>query len=367
MSFTDQVRALADRIPNLVAHLETEEATKTALVLPFVAALGYDVFDPTEVVPEFTADVGIKKGEKVDFAIKKDGAVIIVVECKAAGKALDVRHASQLYRYFSVTKARIAMLTNGIEYRFFSDLEETNKMDERPFLVIDLRALREDTLAEARRLTKEHFSLDDMMSAAGELKYLREIRLLLDAQFNDPDEDFVRFFHARVSSGRFTQSSKEQFTDLVKRALATAVRDRVSGRLRSALEVEETKDQQLPAGTSATAETGSDEGAPPSEEGEPDIETTAEELEGFNVVRAIVCNVLRVERVCYRDAKTYFAVLVDNNNRKPICRLWFNSRQKYIGLLDEDKSETRHPIEAPAEIYQFADALRTAAARYSET
>lgn len=363
MTFADKIRALAERAPSLVDHLATEEATKTALVMPFISAMGYDVFNPTEVVPEFTADVGIKKGEKVDYAIKKDDEVIMLFECKPANRPLGGNHASQLYRYFSVTRARIAVLTNGLEYRFFSDLEESNKLDERPFLVLDLLALKEELLNEAQGLTKEHFSLDQMLSAAGELKYLREIRLLLEAQFTEPDEDFVRFFHSRVSSGRFTQNAREQFAELVKRALTLVVRDRVSGRLRSALEVE-TSDSAPPA---AAEDTATESSEAPEQTGDPDVVTTEEELDGYRVVRAIVCNVIPAERVHYRDAKTYFAVLVDDNNRKPICRLWFNTKQKYLGLLDEEKKEQRHAIESVDAIYEHADALRQAARRYVDT
>ena len=135
MDFADQITALASRIHKQLDHIQTEEATKNALILPFINALGYNVFDPTEVVPEFTADVGIKKGEKVDYAIKLDGKVIMLFECKQVGAALSRAHASQLFRYFTVTEARVGVLTNGVTYLFFSDLEEPNKMDERPFLL----------------------------------------------------------------------------------------------------------------------------------------------------------------------------------------------------------------------------------------
>jgi hypothetical protein len=210
--FNEKLRALAKRIPGLVPHLKTEEATKTALVLPFIAAMGYDVFDPTEVVPEFVADVGIKKGEKVDYVIKRSSEIVMLVECKTVGAQLAIEHASQLYRYFSVTKARIAVLTNGIVYQFFSDLDEPNKLDSRPFLILDMSNLRDDTVAEAAKMTKEAFSLDEMLSSANALKYQREIRGVPEAQIENPDEDFVKLVYARVAVGRFSQAAREQFT-----------------------------------------------------------------------------------------------------------------------------------------------------------
>lgn len=363
MSFVDKVRVLAERAPTIVEHLSTEEASKTSLVLPFIAALGYDIFDPTEVVPEFTADVGVKKGEKVDYAIKHDGAEMMLFECKSHHTKLDNRHASQLYRYFSVTKARIAVLTNGTEYRFFSDLEDANKMDERPFLVLDLLNLREDSLTAAQRLTKEGFAMEEVLTAAGELKYLREIRLLLDTQFSDPEEDFVRFFHSRVSSGRFTANARDAFSQYVKQALALAVKDRVSGRLRSALQAEVVEVGESVAPPALPADVTSEA----IEVGKPGIETTDDELAGFRVVQAIACEVLPVSRITHRDGKSYFAVLVDNNNRKPLCRLWFNQKQWYLGLLDEQKSETRHPIDGVDAIYQHAAELKACARRYAES
>ncbi|HJL14244.1 MAG TPA: type I restriction enzyme HsdR N-terminal domain-containing protein [Sandaracinaceae bacterium LLY-WYZ-13_1] len=356
------MRALAARAPDLRNHCATEEATKTALVLPFIAAMGYDVFDPTEVVPEFVADVGIKKGEKIDYAIRRDGEIVLLIECKACGDELSMKHASQLYRYFSVTKARIAVLTNGLVYHFFSDLEEPNKLDERPFLILDLLALRDDILAEASKMAKGAFDLDEMLSSANALKYQREIRYVLEEQLEEPEEEFVKFFHARVGAGRFVQSAKEEFTPLVRKAFWQLVSDRVSERLRNALATEGHGSEAPPP--SVRAERGDDSAADeelPSDDG---VVTTEEELEGFRVVRAIVCSTLPPERIVYRDAKTYFAVLCDDNNRKPLCRLWFNTSQKYLGLLDEEKNETRHPIEAISDIYRFADELRQAGARY---
>src|ERR1044071_7269994 len=123
MSFVEQLQALAIKTEKLCPVLETEEATKNALVMPLIHMLGYDIFDPTEVIPEFTADVGIKKGEKVDYAVKKDGRLVMLFECKHCGAELNLKHASQLFRYFAVTEARIGVLTNGIIYQFYTDLE----------------------------------------------------------------------------------------------------------------------------------------------------------------------------------------------------------------------------------------------------
>ena len=147
MEFAERLAALALKVKNQREAIQTEEATKNAFIMPFISTiLGYDVFNPLEVVPEFTADVGVKKGEKIDYAIMRDGEVQILIECKKSTEALRIEHASQLYRYFAVTNARIAVLTNGESYHFYTDLDAPNRMDDKPFLVLDLSDIDETLL-----------------------------------------------------------------------------------------------------------------------------------------------------------------------------------------------------------------------------
>lgn len=143
--------------------LLTEEAAKNALVMPFLRALGYDVFNPGEVVPEFTCDVATKKGEKVDYAICDGGKVTMLVECKPANAELSVKNAAQLFRYFSVTDARVALLTNGVVYKFFSDLDAPNKMDEKPFFSCQLDSLKKQDIRTLTRFTKQSFDIEKII------------------------------------------------------------------------------------------------------------------------------------------------------------------------------------------------------------
>ena len=174
MDFIDQIKVLAAKIPKLSESIKTEEATKNALVMPLLNILGYNVFDPTEVVPEFTTDYGTKKGEKVDYAIIQGGKPIILIECKNIDADLDKEHASQLFRYFSVSEAKIGILTNGIVYRFFTDIDTPNKMDDKAFLEINLLDIKEPLINELKRFKKESFNIDDLANIACELKYTRE-------------------------------------------------------------------------------------------------------------------------------------------------------------------------------------------------
>ncbi len=153
MDFLDALKQFSARVGMLKDGIETEEATKMSLIVPFFQLLGYDVFNPTEFCPEYTADVGIKKGEKVDYAIILDKSPAILIECKWSGQCLD-KHSSQLFRYFGTTKAKFGILTNGITYQFFTDLDEPNKMDLTPFLEFNILEFTENVANEEKNFTK---------------------------------------------------------------------------------------------------------------------------------------------------------------------------------------------------------------------
>ncbi|GEB96488.1 type I restriction endonuclease [Microbacterium lacticum] len=358
MEFQDRLAALAAKVKNQATAIGTEEATKNAFVMPFISTiLGYDVFDPLEVIPEFTADVGTKKGEKVDYAIVRDGEVQILIECKASLGQLKIEHASQLFRYFSVTNARLAALTNGVVWEFYTDLDAPNRMDSKPFLVLDLLDIDETLIPEIQKLTKDSFDLDSIISAAGELKYVGALKREIAKQFREPSDEWIKFFTSRVYEGAFTQKVRDQFTALVGKATRQFLTESVNDRLKSALGV-----------TSAPLNNASVSSEPVVAEDldrDTEIETTLEELEGYQIVKAIACGEVKPQRITQRDAKSYFAVLLDDNNRKPIARLHFNGKQKFLGLLDPEKNETRHALESLEQIYQHAEAIREAVRRYA--
>lgn len=358
MDFIERLQALSKKVSQVSDNLATEEATKNALVMPFLhSVLGYDVFDPNEVVPEFTADTGTKKGEKVDYALIKDGAVQILIECKKYSEPLSTKHANQLFRYFSVTNARIAILTNGAQYQFYTDLDAPNKMDEKPFLTLDLEDLDEHVVPEIKKLTKSSFDVDSVVDAAGELKYLNQIKKVLSEQFKDPEEDFVKFFTSKVYDGVQTAKVKSQFLEITTKALKQFLNDSINARLKSAIggEVKDSVKIDVPEIQEEVAEDVSDK---------PKVQTTDEEVEGFNIVKAILRQKVEVQRVFSRDTQSYFGILLDDNNRKPICRLWLNTKQKYIGIFDESKTEIRHPIESVDDIFNFSEQLQNTLALY---
>jgi hypothetical protein len=364
MELGERLASLASKVQHQKASIQTEEATKNAFVMPFIAlVLGYDVFNPQEVVPEFTADVGIKKGEKIDYAIVKDGEIQILVECKTVGAPLSLSHASQLFRYFSTTNARIAVLTNGEQYHFFTDLDRPNRMDEKPFLQLDLADLDPSVFPEVEKMGKEFFDLDSILSAAEELKYVGAIKRALAVQFREPDDDWIRLLIARVYEGSITQRVRDQFSPLIRKASKQFLADQVNERLKTALG---SQGGFTAAPEAMTGEVAAEESIAEAEQPQDrGVETTLEELEGFQIVRAIACSEVPAARIVARDTKSYFGVLLDDNNRKPVARLHFNTSQKYLGLLDAEKIETRHPIDGLEEIYLHADAIREAARRYA--
>jgi len=360
MDIFNNLNGLSAKIQQQAAIIQTEEATKSAFVMPFISQiLGYDVFDPTEVIPEFICDVGTKKGEKIDYAISKGGEIQILIECKKIGEPLNVKHASQLFRYFHVTNARISILTNGQLYKFFTDLDAPNKMDEKPFLELDLLDIDEHVVPELVKLTKTAFDVDSIVSAAGELKFISQIKKMISSQFSEPDEDFVKLFASRVYDGILTQKVREQFSVLTKKAATQWLNDQVNERLKSAISGGTMVSTQSSADISKSS---TDE---KSEADSSNIVTTEMEIEGSHIVKSIIRKVIEPQRITFRDTQSYFGILIDDNNRKPICRLHFNRSQLYIGLFDGEKKETRHPITLLNDIYNFTDLLRETAQQYS--
>jgi hypothetical protein len=362
MEFNERISTLIAKVRNQREFIQTEEAAKNAFIMPFISTvLGYDVFDPHEVVPEFVADVGLKKGEKIDYAIVHEGVVQILIECKRPQDQLTVENASQLFRYFAVTNARIAVLTNGLVYQFYTDLDAPNRMDAKPFLVLDLENLDETLLPELRKLTKDAFNLDSIISAAEELKYIGQIKRVLTGVFRDADPDWVKFLTMRVYEGSFTQRVREQFTPLVAKAAAQFLNDQVNSRLQTA----------LVSGPAETSEPEATDAVATVEEQEPTreslVETTLEEIAGYQIVKAIACSEVKPHRIVQRDAKSYCAILLDDNNRKPIARLHFNGKsKKYLGIFDASKIETRHLLDSLDDIYLYSEAIRTTVRRNVE-
>lgn len=364
MDFKDQILQLAERIQKQKDSIATEEATKTAFIMPMIAALGYDVFNPFEVIPELDCDLIKKKGEKIDYAIMKDESPIILIECKHCKQDLNL-HDTQLQKYFVASKARFGVLTNGIEYRFYTDLEKINIMDEKPFLIVDMLELSDADIEQLKKFHKSYYNEEDVLSTANELKYTTEIKSILNNEFSSPTPEFVRFFARQAyTSGQITSKVIDMFTPLVKKSISSIINDIISDRLNTAIKNgEQTSDPlQMSDNTSINTSTENTEEKLPDGvvymDKESGVVTTQEELDAYNIVRSILRKSVDVTRITYRDYKSYFVVNLDNSQWFWICRISIGARKKQIGIpLDNYKSCEWLQIDSIDDIFKYAGKL----------
>jgi len=349
----EAIKVLSARIEKNKNLILTEEATKTAFIMPFLQILGYDVFNPLEVVPEFIADVGIKKGEKVDYAIVIDGSPVMLIECKPCNSDLSLDNEGQLLRYYHVTKAHFGILTNGIIYRFYADLEEPNKMDSTPFLEINLLNLDKIKFDELEKFHKSKFNVENIVKTADFLKCSRTVRDAVELEFANPSEDLVKMiFSESAPRSRFTPAMKNKFSPMVKAAIDGFINDRVNLRLSQALDSTAKEADEIAKQSSSLIE---DDGG---------IETTVEEIEAYNIIRAIASEIVDPECVTMRDAKSYCAILFDDNNRRPICRFYFNNPERLsVGFFDGENEE-KLPISKVSGLYKQKQRIINAVNKY---
>ncbi len=351
MDFIDKLGELAAQIPKDLEYIRTEEATKTALILPFISAMGYNIHNPAEVTPEIVADIGTKKGEKCDYAIMQGGQPIILFECKAANADLSKVTPTQLYRYFSATGVRgvrFGILTNGIRYHVYSDFEKTNLLDTTPFLELDMLNLEEVVVEQFKQFTKPIFKLDEVLTSSLEFRYTRALKQILATQLREPSKELVRLLADQIHTSRMTEKAYEYFARFVKRAWNQLLADLIAERLKLA--------------TIAT-DASQDQG-PVAEVSDRQVVTTAEELEGYYVIKAILRETTDPKRIAMRDALSYCAILFDDNRLKPICRLYFDRKQKYVSFFDDPKREQKVPVEGVDDLYKHADRLKATVAQY---
>lgn len=326
MAFKDELQKLSVQVKERMIHISNEEMTKQSLIIPFVQMLGFDVFNPIEVRPEYSADFGKKKGEKVDYALFKDNEPIIFIEAKAVNENLN-NHDAQLSRYFnSTTEVKLAILTNGVEYRFFTDLNANNVMDDTPFLKIDLLNLRDSDIENLNNLRKENFDKDSLITYAEELVYTSTLNNSLKRLFNNPSDDFIRFIVKDFSETRITSNVIDRFRPLVKKAISNAVLDIVS----KGLYQEETPEVQVEKNKELEISSEQEKSSKCEVESKKVIVTTEEELEGFNIVKKILKkNARDISELNFRDTINYFSVYLKSTSRW-IIRFNFDAGKKNV-------------------------------------
>lgn len=351
MDFKDSIIELGKRVSKQKDSIATEEATKNAFIMPMIAALGYDVFNPFEVVPELDCDLVKKKGEKIDYAIMRDGETVILIECKHCTQDLNL-HDTQLQKYFVASKARFGILTNGIEYRFYTDLDKVHLMDERPFLIVDMLNLSDNDIEQLKKFHKSNYNESEILSTAQQLQISTSLRKVIMKDFQSPSQEFVRYFVREINDNRSSAKLVDQYTPLLKEEISKYINEVISERLNVAMKKEEKRAEEsketieeLPEGAVfADSESG--------------VVTTQEELDAFNIVRSILRKDADVSRIYYTDFKTYFVVCIDKPS-KWICRFYFRERKKQIAfpLIEEGKGEERLEIQSIDDIFNYSDKL----------
>lgn len=341
MDFNDNLKKFIERVTLVKDTVQTEEATKMSLIVPFFQMLGYDVFNPSEFCPEYTADVGIKKGEKVDYAILFDNKPVILIEAKTVGKKLD-KHSSQLFRYFVTTSAKFAILTNGITYKFYTDLDEANKMDKEPFLEVDLLNLKESQITQLNNFRRELLNINEIMDSASLLKYNNIFKNYIEQQFANPSDDLVKLFLLPVYKGAKTQTVIEKFRPILKRALNEFINESLNEKLKMALNTT-TVNQK-----------------------ESEIITTTNEWNALTLIKNLLKDSIDINKISSKYTDSYIAILYENNVRKWICRLILTNTQKTLILPDENKKEQRYQLNGVEQIADYTDLLIQITKRYSK-
>ena len=297
MSIELKLASLAETAKRVRHTLESEEATKTALVLPFLMALDYNVFDPTEVVPEFRADVGVKPQERVDYALIRDGQPIILIEAKQANVPLsDRQHLTQLFRYWNATPVKIGILTNGIEYRFYGDTDNDNLMDAKPFLTVNITRMTPRDVASVSAFSKYNYNLEDTAKLSEELYYQDAIRKVMIEACEDPQTPFARWMMTRTYEGLKTASKVEWFKDQIR----TALKDFCVANHKAGPRPLETADVSVEAPTSAQENS-------PKEFETAGSWTSLEDFHGVSGVKAP--SAIRIENGEERGIKTWNGII----------------------------------------------------------
>ena len=316
----DTIYLLAQKVEQHKENINSESATITSLVMPFFQALGYDTSNPLEVVPEFSADApGTKNQDKVDLAIMTKGKPLIVVECKSCKEENISKYSKQLFKYFNATEAKFGILTNGIIYHFYADLDKDNIMDSTPFFTFDILNIDDELLPEIEKFHKDNFNASKILSSANQLKHTRTLRQWFQEQADEPDDNFMKLMLeiGYGTSKTKTQKAISEYRPIVKHAFTRFLN-----------------------------------------------EYSQAEFEAYAIVKSILIDTIDVNRLSHKHTTNYMAILLDDNSNKRICRLWFKGKQKYITTPDENMNPVKREITSLNDIYNYAEQIREVCSRY---
>ena len=362
MDFIDQVKQFSKKIASLKDTVQNEQSTKISLIMPFFSMLGYDVFNPTEFSPEFTADFGSKNHYKVDYAIILEGKPTILIECKDVSAKLD-RHDAQLFGYFVASAAKFAILTNGLEYRFYTDLDKPNIMDSDPFLTVNLLDLRDAQIAELKKFCKEEFNIASIFSTASDLKYAQQFKQTFRAQLENPSDELVRLFLKDSYSGqKISHNVIDKFRPVLRKALNEYVNEWMHDKITHALNGDNADNG--PNTMSPDAEAPAPVSQPAAAPKQQRIVTTEEELEAYFIIKNMLSDVVDLRDVTYKDTESYINILYQGNSWKWICRLRLTDTKKIWIIPVESKQGRQQVWQDIYDLKQYESALKEVLQRY---
>ena len=315
--FKERIASHAEHVKKVAHVCTTEETTKQALILPLLDILGFSAFDPNKVRAEYQADFpGAKSGERVDYALFCNGAPVMFIEAKSYTENLS-NHCPQLSRYFNATpEVAICAITNGREWRFFTDLTNKNIMDSEPFLTVDVTILNENDVAQLYQFRHDKFQPDALRSLAEESIYLTAFTESITESLKEVDLDFVRYVAGRANIQRqFTQRYLESIRHIVKQA----VQNTVSSMVVSGLSAPKVQEEAAPV-----EKEQEDPTAPIIDPENNKIVTTYAERRLFDLVKSILPDDASIEA---KDTESYFGVLVDGKSNRWILR-YFDNKQR---------------------------------------
>ncbi len=333
MDFIEKIKDLAKRIEEQKKVVATEQAAKTSMVMPFLQLMGYDVFNASEVIPEYIADWGAKKGEKVDYAIKVGGKFVMLIECKPANDKLDASKESQLARYFTnIPEARIGMLTNGIIYKFYTDLNEPNIMDVDPFLVFDFSQINERIAMKLEMFTKEKITNTD--SVTSDIVKLRNYSATSEVVFkelSEPSDELIRHIIKQLPFKKIAnEAALAEFRIHVKKAIEQFEHNFFDEQIRKLQEATKTEEnEQKPLETQPE---------PPRNQ----IITTVQEYQALSIVKTILFNIISSDKVGIKDFEGYCNIVYKVQGSPCIIRLFFNEAEQgklYISFPANEEYE----------------------------
>lgn len=336
----DSLLKLKNKITVISDKLQTEESTKTAMVLPFIQMLNYDIFDPDQVIPEYNCDIVKNKGEKVDYALRVNNKIEIIIECKQLNVDL-TPHKNQLARYFVSTKAKYVILTNGVEYQFYSDLDNLNLMDELPFFTFDINNYDQSDIEILENFSNGKFNSNQIRESASKSKLTAGILNNIQINLESPTLDILKIFTKNVYKGRYTDASIPKLTELFQEALALYIENK-------------------------TGKTVNNQATPP-EIITSKIQTTDEELTAYYIVKAIAQRVLPPEDIIMKDQVAKCNILYKNNNTLPIVKLYFNDTHNLQIELFDKEEPIKVAINSVNDIYDFENNIIKTCEKYSES